>query len=486
MSPDPPPSESNPDTSNPAELANSTPAEKRPIKIGSQRKQAVEETPASPEKASQKVSSVGPSDKPAPVPAEELESYFPTPEIKQVTPDLEDEIAQALGGKSLEDLMDEGTGATRTPVLEPESRLSANVVKIHREDVFFSLGGRDEGVVPLKHFAEAPEIGSSVEVIVVSLNQLESLYTLTIPGAAIDVGDWSDLSEGMVVEVLVTGHNKGGLECEVNHLRGFMPASQISTFRVEDFEQFVGQKLQCVVTEANPERRNLVVSQRAVLEREQESSRKKLLEELEVGQMREGVVARLQDFGAFVNLGGVDGLIHISKMSWDRVNHPSEVLTEGQTIQVKIDKIDSTTGKIGLSYRDTTTNPWDEVETKFSVGSIVTGTVTRGAAFGAFVRLAPGIEGLIHISELAHHRVHKVDSVVEQGQEVEVKVLSVDRSSQRIGLSLKALANPLSSSSAADEESEEDAQPSAVPKFQGELKGGTNQSSGGEQFGLDW
>jgi small subunit ribosomal protein S1 len=486
MSSDPPPSESNPDTSNPAELANSTPAEKRPIKIGSQRKQAGEETPASPEKASQKVSSVGPSDKPAPVPTEELESYFPTPEIKQMTPDLEDEIAQALGGKSLEDLMDEETGATRTPVLEPESRLSANVIKIHREDVFFSLGGRDEGVVPLKHFSEAPEIGSSVEVIVVSLNQLEGLYTLTIPGAAIDVGDWSDLSEGMVVEVLVTGHNKGGLECEVNHLRGFMPASQISTFRVEDFEQFVGQKLQCVVTEANPERRNLVVSQRAVLEREQESSRKKLLEELEVGQMREGVVARLQDFGAFVNLGGVDGLIHISKMSWDRVNHPSEVLTEGQTIQVKIDKIDSTTGKIGLSYRDTTTNPWDEVETKFSVGSIVTGTVTRGAAFGAFVRLAPGIEGLIHISELAHHRVHKVDSVVEQGQEVEVKVLSVDRSSQRIGLSLKALANPLSSSSAADEEDDEDAQPSAVPKFQGELKGGTNRSSGGEQFGLDW
>ena len=142
-----------------------------------------------------------------------------------------------------------------------------------------------------------------------------------------------------MVEAHVTGHNQSGLECQVNNVRGFMPASQISTFRVEDLEQFVDQKLQCVVVEADPSRRNLILSHRAVLEREKESARKKLLEELEVGQTREGHVARIQDFGAFIDLGGVDGLVHISKLSWDRVHHPSEVLQEGQKVRVRSTKL---------------------------------------------------------------------------------------------------------------------------------------------------
>ena len=154
------------------------------------------------------------------------------------------------------------------------------------------------------------------------------------------MGDWSEVSEGMIVEARVTGHNKGGLECEVNRLRGFIPASQISLYRVEDLAQFVGQKFACVITEANPDKGNLVLSRRAVLEREKAEAKTKLLAELEVGQVREGIVRSLQEFGAFVDLGGVDGLIHISQLSWDRIRHASEVLELGQKVKVKIQKID--------------------------------------------------------------------------------------------------------------------------------------------------
>ena len=181
---------------------------------------------------------------------------------------------------------------------------------------------------------------------------------LGLPGAAVAVVDWSQVSEGMVVEARVTGTNTGGLECEVNHLSGFIPASQASLYRVADLSQFVDQRLTCLVTEVNPERRRLVLSHRAVLEREKAESRAKLLADLEVGQVREGVVRSLREFGAFVDLGGVDGLIHISQLSWDRLKHANEALEEGQKVKVKIQKIDPATGKISLAFRDLSENPW--------------------------------------------------------------------------------------------------------------------------------
>ena len=213
-----------------------------------------------------------------------------------------------------------------------------------------------------------------------------------------------------IVEVRVTGHNAGGLECEVNGIRGFIPISQVSPYRVEDLEQFLNEKFACVVTEANPDRRNLVLSRRAVLEREQAEHREKLLASLAVGQEHEGIVRNIRDFGAFVDLGGVDGLVHISKLSWDRVRHPSDVLEEGQRIKVKIESIDEVTGKIGLSYRDTIPHPWTEATKKFAPQMVVQGTVSKVMDFGAFVRLEAGVEGLVHISELAHHRVSRVDT----------------------------------------------------------------------------
>ena len=186
-----------------------------------------------------------------------------------------------------------------------------------------------------------PRPGAVVQVVVQRLNPEDGLYELSLPNKAVQVDDWSDLVEGVLVEVRVTGHNTGGLECEVNHIRGFIPISQVSLYRVEDLAPYVDQRLTCVVTEADPERRNLVLSRRAVLEREKEEAREQMLGSLRPGQICEGVVRKLMDFGAFVDLGsGVDGLVHVSQVAWGRVKHPSDVLKEGQTIKVRIEKVD--------------------------------------------------------------------------------------------------------------------------------------------------
>ncbi|MEM9657661.1 MAG: S1 RNA-binding domain-containing protein, partial [Planctomycetota bacterium] len=231
-------------------------------------------------------------------------------------------------------------------------------------------------------------------------------------------------------------------------------------------------------------------------ERERKEKREKLLAELAPGQIREGVVRSLQDFGAFVDLGGVDGLIHVSQLSWDRVGHPSEVLQVGQNVNVRVEKVNADSGKISLAYRDLGENPWDNAATKYVIGQKTKGTVTKLMQFGAFVKLEPGVEGLIHISELGHGRVFRTSDVVSEGQEVEVQVLSVDTDSQRIGLSLKALMpkpeKPQSKKEERDEETTvpipKDA-PRADPRQQRsdkELKGGLGGPSGGEKFGLKW
>ena len=267
-----------------------------------------------------------------------------------------------------------------------------------------------------------------------------------------------------------------------------MPISQITEYRVEDASEFVDQKLVCLVTEANERRGNLVLSHRAILEREREQKRAEQLAKIEPGDVMEGIVRSIKDFGAFVDLGALDGLIHVSKLSWDRIKHPSEVLEVGQKVKVKLDTVDKETGKIGLSYRDLLENPWDAAEAEFAVGSVHKGTVTKIASFGCFVRLAAGIEGLVHVSELAHHRVSKVDAFVSEGQEVDVKVLSFDRDTQKISLSMKA-AQKLAEDAAKpkEEEIEEPQRDVAVkPSFDGPLRGGNNRETGGEKFGLRW
>ena len=409
------------------------------------------------------------------------------PSVRQrLSPEMEIEMAEALGDVSMEEVI-EPSAAAPTAELEPETRCRGRVASVHRDNVFVDLGGRNQGVLSLRQFATSPEVGVMLDVVVSRFDAEEGLYQLTLPGGAVDVADWSHVAEGMLVEARVTGHNKGGLECEVNHLRGFIPAGQVSIFRVEDLSQFVGESMTCVVTEANAERRNLVLSRRAVLEREKAEAKDKLMAELAEGDVREGVVRSLQDYGAFVDLGGVDGLLHVSQLSWQRIKHPSEVLQVGQPIKVKIRKIDRETGKLSLAFRDLTENPWSLAPSRYPPTSNHQGTVTKIMDFGAFVQLEPGVEGLVHISELSHNRVFRVRDVVEEGQQVDVKVLSLDPENQRISLSMKALAaRPESKKAGPEPVEEEEAPPSPQPNRKTPLKGGLGRRSGGAGFGLKW
>jgi small subunit ribosomal protein S1 len=263
------------------------------------------------------------------------------------------------------------------------------------------------------------------------------LLVLALQGAA-QTADWSSVAVGMIVEARVTDTNKGGLAVDVNGIRGFMPISQIDLYRVEDTQQFVNQRLRSMVVEVKASERILVVSRRALLEKEREENREKLWQELAEGQVREGIVRSVRDFGAFVDLGGVDGLLHVSEMSWTRVKDPLSIVKPGQSVKVVVLKIDRDRRKVSLGLKQLTASPWDDIGSKYPVSSVVKGKVTRLADFGAFVELEPGVEGLIHISELAPQRVRRVGDVVQPEQEVQVMVLNVDATQRRISLSLKA------------------------------------------------
>jgi small subunit ribosomal protein S1 len=416
---------------------------------------------------------------------------IPLPNIRgALSADLEQEFQAAFADVPLDTLMSGSEAAAAQAPLEPESRHTARVVAVGREDVFLELGGRDQAVIPLKVFPEPPQVGAVFEIVIVRYNQEDGFYEASLPMAAAEIGDWSQIAEGMLVEARVTGHNSGGLECEVNRLRGFIPVSQISLYRVENLEEFVGQKLTCLVTEANPHRRNLVLSRRAVLEREREEARRAILESLAPGQVREGVVRKILDFGAFVDLGsGVDGLLHVSQLGWGRVKHPSEVVQEGQKIRVRVDKVDPVSKKISLSYKDLLDNPWNDADRKYMPNTVVRGKVVKIMEFGAFVELEPGVEGLVHISELSHKRVAKVSDVVKEGDEIEAMVLSVDAKAQRISLSMKNVHPPAE----AETPPATPAAPAAEPPKPKPTKqptqpllGGLGRSPKGAKFGLKW
>ena len=412
----------------------------------------------------------------------------PVPTSRRRDQQEDSELAEALEGADLEHLMIGEKNAGRVGVsLEIGNRYQARVIKVHNANVFVSLGGPNEGVVPLLQFLDMPTEGQQIDVMIRSFNADEGLYELGLPGEAVTANDWADLEEGAIVEAKIESANTGGVECKVGNIRGFIPMSQLSEYRIESAADYIGQKLLCLVTEANQRRGNLVLSHRSVLEREKQEKKQERLATLEIGQLCEGTVRKLMDFGAFVDIGGLDGLIHITQLSWEKIKHPSEVLNEGDKVQVRIEKFDPKTAKISLSHRSLQDDPWSDVEARFPVGATVKGAVSRLAEFGAFVKISTGIEGLIHISELAHRRVSSVSQVLAEGQEVEVKILTVDQNAQRIGLSLKATqAKPGASQSEVKDEVEPEIvkRDSAVKKFLGPLRGGTGPSHGGDLFGL--
>jgi small subunit ribosomal protein S1 len=426
--------------------------------------------------------------------------HFPPPNIRdRLSPDLEAEFEQALSGASLDDLMTGGSAPADEAQLEPDSKQTARIVAIRKDDVFVELGSREQGILPLHLFTTPPDIGATVQVVVQKLNKDDGLYELSLPGMAAHVEDWSDLHEGTIVDARVTAHNPGGLECTVNNIRGFIPFSQVALYRVETLDEFVGQTLTCVVTEANPDRRNLVLSRRAMLERERAEAKEKMMASLAPGQIHEGVVRKLMPFGAFIDIGGVEGLLHISQLAWGRVKHPSDVLSEGQHVKVRVEKIDPETGKIGFAYRDMMESPWTAAPHKYSPRTVIRGPVTKLMDFGAFVELEPGIEGLVHISELSHKRVFRVSDVVKEGDVIEAEVLSIDPDAKRISLSIKALHQPeptkaeleAQAETAALAEAPAEGTPPAEPpkpKKPGKekpLTGGLGKRTG-EKFGLKW
>ena len=309
---------------------------------------------------------------------------------------------------------------------------TGKVIGVRGKSIFVDLGGKSEGVLPVDQFeGDLPQPGSTIEVVVNRFDPEEGVQVLSRKGAAIDA-DWETLRKGVIVEARVTKTIKGGLEVDVDGIRGFLPISQIDLSRVEDASSYINQKFKALVTEANQREKNLVVSRRDLLEQERAELRERTWASLEEGQVHEGVVRSIKGFGAFVDIGGVDGLLPIGEMSWGRVSKADELVKTGDKVKVKVLKIDRTTRKLTLGLKQLTPSPWDLVATKFLRGTQVKGKVSKIMDFGAFVELEPGVEGLIHVSELSPNRVRRVADVVKPGQEVEVRILKVEPEEKRI------------------------------------------------------
>lgn len=353
------------------------------------------------------------------------------------------------------------------------------VISIHGDDVFVDIGGRSQGVVPFETFAAEPKVGDEIEVVIKGFDGANGCMLLALPGAAERTVDWSSVARGMIIEAKVTGTNKGGLSVEVNGIRGFLPISQLEMFRVDDTAPYVNQKIRCMITEVDPAEKNLVVSRRALLEQERAEQQEKLWAELAEGQKRTAIVGNIKGFGAFVDLGGTDALLPTGEMAWQKVDDPAKFVSPGQRIEVKVIRLDKEKRKVTVSLRECMSSPWDEVENNFPVGTIVPGKVTRIMDFGAFIELAPGIEGLLHISEVATKRIFRVTDVVKVGDTAEVKIIKYDPETRRMSLSLKAVqkekeaAEQSAAEAAADAaEAAEDAVPRKPIHRRTDLKGG--------------
>jgi small subunit ribosomal protein S1 len=346
------------------------------------------------------------------------------------------------------------------------------VISTRGKSVFVDLGAKSEGVVPVEQFGEnLPSPGDMIEVRIDRFDTDEGILILSLKGATVEAS-WENLKRGLIVEARVTKTNKGGLDVEVDGIRGFLPIGQIDINRVEDASIYVNQKLRVTVTEANQREKNLVVSRRELLEQERAEKREITWKTLEEGQIHKGVVRSIKPFGAFVEFGGVDGLIHVGDMSWSRVSDPSSLLKVGDEVEVKVLKVDRVTEKVGLGLKQLLPSPWDLVEDKYSRGQTVKGKVTRLMEFGAFVEIEPGVEGLIHVSELSPSRVRRVSDIVKPDQEVEVRILKIDPDDKKIALSLRPLPTATFVEEPEEEEEEDDTPKPPKPEPKIPLKGG--------------
>jgi small subunit ribosomal protein S1 len=324
------------------------------------------------------------------------------------------------------------------------------VVKIDRDEVLLDIGYKSEGVIPSKELSirhdvdpnEVVKVGDRIEALVLQKEDKEGRLILSKKRAQYERA-WGRIEEtmasgqtikGPVIEVV-----KGGLILDIG-LRGFLPASLVDLRRVRDLQPYIGQELEAKIIELDRNRNNVVLSRRAFLEESQSEGRKKFLENLQKGERRKGTVSSIVNFGAFVDLGGVDGLVHVSELSWKHVDHPSEVVAVGQEVEVEVLDVDLERERVSLSLKATQEDPWKEFERRYKAGEVISGQVTKLVPFGAFVRVAQGIEGLVHISELSHEHVDTPESVLSVGDEVQVKVVDVDVSRRRVSLSMRQVA----------------------------------------------
>ncbi len=317
---------------------------------------------------------------------------------------------------------------------------TGTIVGIYEGDVFIDLGGKTQAIAPRSHFGkeEILEIGRKIEVVVERFDPDSGCLVVSREGA-IREAKWESLQAGILVEGRITGMNKGGLEVDLNGIRAFMPASQVDVQHIKDISVLIGQKVPCEIIEINRAERNVLVSRKKVMQKDAAEQKEQLLSELAEGQIRKGVIGNLTEFGAFVNLGGVDGLIHISDMSYGKVAKVTDVVKAGQAVEVKILKVDKKRNRISLGLKQTQPDPWQGVDQKYPVGTQATVRVLRLERFGAFAELEEGVDGLIPLSEMSWGRISKAADVVQVGQMVTAAVIRVEPDERRIALSIKEI-----------------------------------------------
>jgi len=338
----------------------------------------------------------------------------------------------------------------------PNQIVPGKILRVEDDYVLVDVGYKSEGIVLRSEWDEhepPPQVGQTVKVLIEDVEDIHGMVDDARGMIALSrrkaqkIEAWmrvmETVKEGDVVTGVVTRKIKGGLLVDIG-VNVFLPASQVDIRRPSDIGDYIGRTIQCLVLKIDESRRNIVVSRRALIEEERAERKAQLLAELEVGQRRRGVVKNLADFGAFVDLGGIDGLLHITDMSWGRINHPSEMLSIDQEVEVVILHIDYEKEKIALGLKQKTPSPWENIEEKYPVGSVVRGVVVNIMSYGAFVKLEEGIEGLVHISEMSWtRRINHPSELIQIGDEVDVVVLKIDKQKQEISLGMKqAQENP--------------------------------------------
>ncbi len=348
------------------------------------------------------------------------------------------------------DLTDEAIAAaieaSIIPVIEGKI-VDGSVVRIDKDEILLDIGYKSEGVIPAKELSirnhanpfDVVQVGDEIEALVLETEDKDGRLILSKKraqyerawGRIQEIKEDDGIVEGPVIEVV-----KGGLILDVG-LRGFLPASLVDLRRVRDLLPYVGEKLECKIIELDRNRNNVVLSRRAFLEETQAEQRQEFLTALEPGEVRDGVVSSVVNFGAFVDLGGMDGLVHVSELSWKHVDHPGSVVSVGDEVKVQVLDVDLDRERISLSLKACQEDPWEAFARENSIGDVVGGRVTKLVPFGAFVSVADGIEGLVHISEMSEEHVDSPEQVVVVGEEVEIKIIDVDLARRRISLSIK-------------------------------------------------